>query len=109
MSIQSLSVTSAAIRNPSRAAVTGGYNTTFSTVKTIACRIQPMSVKESVLWGKDTDTVLAVLYAETPLTTLITNESQILADSITYEVLGKRDFDRLSRLTRVDMMELRDQ
>lgn len=108
MSLTSLMVTTVVVQNPSRAAVTGGFDVTWDTAATVKGRVQPMSAQERAQWAKDTDDIMATCYLKTPDAATITNASRIVAASTTYSVLAKRDFDHLNRLTAVYLQEVQD-
>ena len=108
MSLTSLMVTSVIVQNPTRAAVTGGFDVTWAAAATIKGRVQPMSASERAQWAKDTDDVMATCYVKTPTAATITNASRIVVGTTTYSVLAKRDFDTLNRLTAVYLKEVQD-
>jgi len=105
MSLRQLFVTSVVIQYPTDTRGTeGGQSRTWTTRHaTMPCRIQPLSAREAVLYGRETEKITHRLYCDPAYTVEI--EDRITYDSRTFLVKGVRNTDELDRLQVVELEE----
>lgn len=105
MSLKSLMNTSVDVQRPTKTRGTeGGQSASWPTTYAgLRCRIQPLSAREAVLYGRETEQVTHRMYIDASV--IIGIQDRVIYSSRTFFVVGVRDTDEQGRLKVVELRE----